>query len=110
MNCRHFFRLLCGAPAVPHSQEIKAEPSPAVGTGAQSGWGAHQESEEAYPGHTCVDQPTLPCPACLKWTGDGFATVRNNAQCFPGITEKLAVEAIQYDTSGCAVKLPHQTN
>lgn len=33
--------------------------------------------EEAYPAHTCVDQPTLTCPACLKWTGDGFATVRN---------------------------------
>lgn len=60
---------------------------------------------EAYPAHTCVDQPTLPCPACLKWTGDGFATVRNNPQCFPGITDKLAAEAVQYDTSRY-VKLP----
>jgi hypothetical protein len=32
--------------------------------------------EEAYPGHTCVDQPNLPCPACLKWTGNAFATVK----------------------------------
>jgi len=32
--------------------------------------------EEADPGHTCVDQPHLPCPACLKWTGDAFATVK----------------------------------
>ena len=28
---------------------------------------------KAYPAHTCVDQPILPCPACLKWTGDGVA-------------------------------------
>ncbi len=103
MNCRHFFRLLCGAPAVPHLQEIKAEPLPAAGTGAQSGCGAHQESGEGYPTHTCVDQPTFACPACLKWTGDGFAMVRNNSQCSPGITDKLAVEAMQYDTSGYAV-------
>jgi hypothetical protein len=40
---------------------------------------------EAYPAHECVDRPTLPCPACLKWTGDGFAAVKNNPQCFPGI-------------------------
>ena len=39
----------------------------------------------AYPAHECVDRPTLPCPACLKWTGDGFATVRSNPQCFPGV-------------------------
>ena len=39
----------------------------------------------AYPAHECVDWPTLPCPACLKWTGDGFATVRSNPQCFPGV-------------------------
>jgi GGDEF domain-containing protein len=104
MNCRRFFRLLCGTPAVPHFQETKAEPLPvpAAGTGAQSGCGAHQESEEAHPAHTCVDQPTLPCPACLKWTGDGFATVRNNSQCFPGMTDKLVVD-MQYDTSGYAV-------
>ena len=40
---------------------------------------------EAYPAHECGDRPTLPCPACLKWTGDGFATVRSNPQCFPSI-------------------------
>jgi hypothetical protein len=58
---------------------------------------------EAYPAHTCVDQPTLSCPACLNWTGDGFATVRNNTQCFPDITDKLAGEAMQYEASGYAV-------
>lgn len=25
---------------------------------------------EKYPGHTCVDNPGLPCPACTKWEGD----------------------------------------
>ncbi len=97
MNCRHFFRLLCGPPA------IKAERSPASGKGVLSACGVRQEFEEACPGHTCVDQPTLLCPACLKWTGDGFATVRSNPQCFPGITDKLAVEAPHYEPSGYAV-------
>ena len=97
MNWRRFFRLLCGTPA------IQPDPLPASGTSAQSGCRTRQELEEAQPAHTCVDGPTLPCPACLKWTGDGFATVRNNPQCFPGITDKLAAEAIQYDTSGYAV-------
>jgi len=97
VNCGNFFRLLCGAPA------IKIKPLLAAGAGMQSGRRAHKEFDEAYPAHTCVDQPTLPCPACLKWTGDGFATVRNNSQCFPGITDKLAMEAMQYDTFGYAV-------
>lgn len=43
---------------------------------------------EAYPEHTCVDQPILSCPACLKWTGDGFATVKSNPQHFPGINSE----------------------
>jgi hypothetical protein len=43
---------------------------------------------EAYPAHECVDRPSLPCPACLKWTGDAFATVKSNTQCFPGIDIK----------------------
>jgi len=57
---------------------------------------------EAFPAHTCVDQPTLSCPACLKWTGDGFASV-NNSQCSTGITDKPAAETMLYDTSGYAV-------
>lgn len=55
---------------------------------------------EAYPAHTCVDQPILPCPACLKWTGGGFATAMNNSQRFPGTTDEAAEEAMQYDISG----------
>jgi hypothetical protein len=41
-----------------------------------------RELEQAYPAHTCVDQPSLPCPACLKWTGEGFATVNANPECY----------------------------
>lgn len=96
MNRRHFLRLLCGAPA------ISANLLRVAGASAQSGYGAHHKSEAAYPSHTCVDQPTLPCPACLKWTGDGFASV-NNSQCSSGITDKPAAETMQYDTSGYAV-------
>jgi hypothetical protein len=40
---------------------------------------------QAFPAHECADRPHLPCPACLKWTGDAFATVKSNFQCFPGI-------------------------
>jgi hypothetical protein len=96
MNRRHFLRLLCGAPA------IRANLLSVAGTSPQSRYGAHHKSEAAYPSHTCVDQPTLPCPACLKWTGDGFASV-NNSQCSSGITDKPAAGTMQYDTSGYAV-------
>ena len=30
-----------------------------------------------YPAHECVDRPGLPCPACLKWTGDALAIKDN---------------------------------
>jgi len=36
-----------------------------------------EDRDEPYPAHTCVEFPTLSCPACLKWTGDGFATIKN---------------------------------
>jgi hypothetical protein len=64
MNRRRFFRLLSGVPAIGLFQEPKSEPPPA-GRG---------------PAHECADRPTLPCPACEKWTGNPFATV-------DGITE-----------------------
>jgi len=35
------------------------------------------------PAHECVDRPHLPCPACLKWTGDPFATVNANPRVGP---------------------------
>ena len=63
----------------------------------RAGW------SEAYPAHTCVDQPILPCPACSKWTGDEFATVKSNRQCSPGINRNLAPKAIEYEESGYAV-------
>jgi hypothetical protein len=47
MNCRHFFQLLCGVPA------MKAELLPAAGTGTQISCGARHEFAEAYPAHTC---------------------------------------------------------
>jgi hypothetical protein len=30
-----------------------------------------------YRAHECVDRPGLPCPACLKWTGDPLAIKDN---------------------------------
>jgi hypothetical protein len=39
----------------------------------------------------------------LKWTGDGFATVKSNPQCFPGINRNAAPRAIQYEESGFAL-------
>jgi hypothetical protein len=63
----------------------------------------HESWRDVYPAHTCVDQPILSCPACLKWTGDGFATVKSNPQCFPGINRNAAPQAIEYEESGYAV-------
>jgi hypothetical protein len=63
----------------------------------------HESWREFYPAHTCVDQPILSCPACLKWTGDGFATVKSNPQCFPGINRNAPPQAIEYGESGYAV-------
>jgi hypothetical protein len=82
---------ICGV--IPHDRSIHEEWRHTPGA---KGGEKLAADREAYPAHTCVDQPTLSCPACLKWTGDGFATVRNNSQCFPGITDKLAGEAMQY--------------
>jgi hypothetical protein len=39
------------------------------------------------PVHECIERPILPCPACWKWSGDAFATVRNNPKSFPGIID-----------------------
>lgn len=64
-----------------------------------------REFEEAFPAHTCVDQPNLSCPACLKWTGDGFATVKANPQCFPDATREPALDLTHYGTSGYAVMI-----
>jgi hypothetical protein len=83
----------------PESFGVPVPPCPICGV-IPHNWSIHEEwrhtpgaksheklwaDSEAFPVHTCVDQPSLPCPACLKWTGDGFATVKNNPQCFPGI-------------------------
>ena len=102
MHCRQFFRLFRGVPVVSRVREGEAELLAAAGTAAQNGCDARQDFEEPDPAHACVDQPPLLCPACLKWMGDGFATVRNNSQCFPSITDKRSAD-MQYDTSGCAV-------
>lgn len=62
--------------------------------------------EEAYPAHTCIDQTSLSCPACLKWTGDGFATVKSNPQCFPDLTREPVLDLSYHGTSGYAVMIP----
>jgi hypothetical protein len=35
------------------------------------------QDDTEQPLHECVDSPMLPCPACLKWTGDAYATERS---------------------------------
>ena len=106
-----------GERKTPNSFGLTVPPCPICGV-IPHNWSIHEEwrhipgdkgpeklaaDREAFPAHTCVDQPTLPCPACLKWTGDGFASVRSNSQCSTGITDKTAAETMQYDTSGYAV-------
>jgi GGDEF domain-containing protein len=105
-----------GERETPNSFGLPVPPCPICGV-IPHNWSIHEEwrhtrgdkgpeklaaDREAFPAHECVDRPTLPCPACLKWTGDGFASVRNS-QCFPGITDKLPAETMQHDTSGYAV-------
>jgi hypothetical protein len=64
MNRRHF---LWGALAVAFFwKKLKSEPS--------QRW----VKNEQYPIHECADRPYLPCPACMKWTSDEFATVKSN--------------------------------
>ena len=58
---------------------------------------------EAYPEHTCVDHPNLPCPACFKWTGDGFATVKSIPQCFRSLDKNVGLAEIEFEESGFAV-------
>jgi hypothetical protein len=64
-----------------------------------------RELEQAYPAHTCVDQPSLRCPACLKWTGDGFATVKASPQCFADVTRQPTIDTTHHSTSGYAVMI-----
>jgi len=71
---------LCGT--IPHNWAIHEEWRHLPGAKSGDKLAAYRE---AYPAHECVDRPHLPCPACLKWTGDDFATVKSNPQCFPGI-------------------------
>ena len=61
MKRRSFFHLAWSVPALalfPH------EPLPQPPDGLQ-------------PLHECVDRPDLPCPACMKWTGDPLASKAN---------------------------------
>jgi hypothetical protein len=61
MKRRQFFQLLLCAAAVPPTHESPTPLAPAE-----------------CPLHECIDRPELPCPACEKWTGDPFASVRHN--------------------------------
>lgn len=99
MGFRRFFELFRYATIRPNTdRKLAIQPSP-----PQSTPRTHVKYAEAYPAHTCVDQPSLSCPACLKWTGDGFASVRANPEGFPGIFGQPATKPIQYEPSGYAV-------
>jgi hypothetical protein len=67
MDRRYFFTLFQGAPALAFLQKLRPEPP---STAAQG------------PAHECVDRPNLPCPACLKWTGDPLAIKSNPPDIF----------------------------
>lgn len=63
MNRRYFLRLSCGAFVIAFLwKKLSFELSPTV------------PELHRWPLHECVDRPNLPCPACLKWMGDGFGT------------------------------------
>jgi hypothetical protein len=64
MKRRSFVGLLWGVPAMALiPPEAGSEPS--------------HDPEGPSPPHECVDRPELPCPACLKWTGDPLAIQKN---------------------------------
>ena len=95
------FRFLLIAPA---GETTEAETADDSGPGQ-----IHRHSpqpETAYPAHTCVDQPILPCPACLKWTGDGFATVRSTPRSFPAET----VTSVTSEDTKTQINRSHQGN
>lgn len=50
-------------------------------------------SDTSLPVHECIEHPILPCPACWKWAGDAFATVRSDPKSFPGIIDLLPESA-----------------
>jgi hypothetical protein len=89
MDRCYVFRFILDTLAGQHFREVDPETPLAEAAQIQR---IYEEREVAYPAHTCVDQPILPCPACLKWTGHGFATVRSNPQCFPGIALQPVLE------------------
>jgi hypothetical protein len=64
---------ICGV--IPHNRSIHEEWRQTAGAKDPVKRAADRE---AYPAHTCVDQPNLACPACGKWTGDPYATVKKN--------------------------------
>src|SRR5580765_6067306 len=41
-----------------------------------------------YPAHECIDRPGLPCPACLKWTGNPL-TIKDNWSEARGLRKRL---------------------
>jgi hypothetical protein len=59
---------VCGT--IPHNCNIHEEWRHLFGAKSEDKVAADQQ---AYPAHECVDHPSLPCPTCLKWTGDAFA-------------------------------------
>jgi hypothetical protein len=59
---------------------------------------------QLYPAHTCVDHPTLECPACMKWTGDAFASARSHSQCF-AVSRNESSDVVQYQPSGYAIMI-----
>jgi hypothetical protein len=99
MDFRRLFGMFLHTTIRPDTKrKCSTQPSAPQNTGH-----THVRYAEAYPAHTCVDQPILSCPACLKWTGDGFASVRANPEGFPGIFGQPATKPIQNEPSGYAV-------
>jgi hypothetical protein len=112
MDRHYVFRFFLGGLAGWHFREVNTE-TPLAET-AQTPSSTYQERELTYPAHTCVAKPILPCPACLKWTGDGFATVKANPQCFRGISlQPLPENDVTSVIASCAktkINKPNQGN
>jgi|HubBroStandDraft_4_1064222.scaffolds.fasta_scaffold2016174_1 hypothetical protein len=87
MNRRNFFRLLLTAPAATFLGDKSELRFAGPGLTNKRVERPRIPYPVEYPAHECVDRSTLSCPACAKWTGDPFASVKSNPKCFPVIAE-----------------------
>jgi hypothetical protein len=76
MKRRSFLHLLWAVPVVLFLRDkiaLAPSPKPKAGPGHGPTDPRPDPRPRRGPVHECVDRPELPCPACMKWTGDPLA-------------------------------------